>query len=30
MERFWGSINKEKYDLTSIGHSTGTGVVYFK
>ena len=29
MERFWGSITKEKYDLTSIGHSTGTGVVYF-
>ena len=30
MERFWGSITKEKYDITSIGHSTGTGVVYFK
>jgi hypothetical protein len=29
MERFWSSITKEKYDLTSIGHSTGTGVVYF-
>jgi hypothetical protein len=29
MERFWGSITKEKYDITSIGHSTGTGVVYF-
>ena len=30
MERFWGSITKEKYDITNIGHSTGTGVVYFK
>jgi hypothetical protein len=30
MERFWGSIDKEKYDITNIGHSTGTGVVYFK
>jgi hypothetical protein len=30
MERFWGSITKEKYDITNIGHITGTGVVYFK
>jgi hypothetical protein len=30
MERFWGSITKEKYDITNIGHLTGTGVVYFK
>ena len=30
MERFWGSITKEKYDITNIGHSTGTGIVYFK
>jgi hypothetical protein len=30
MKRFWGSINKEKYDITNIGHITGTGVVYFK
>jgi len=30
MERLWGSINREKYDITNIGHSTGTGVVYFK
>ena len=30
MERFWGLIPKEKYDITNIGHSTGTGVVYFK
>jgi hypothetical protein len=29
MERFWGSITKEKYDITNIGHVTGTGVVYF-
>jgi hypothetical protein len=29
MERFWGSISQEKYDITNIGHSTGTGVVYF-
>ena len=30
MERFWGSITKEKYDITNLGHSTGTGIVYFK
>ncbi len=30
MKRFWGSITKDKYDITNIGHSTGTGVVYFK
>jgi len=30
MERFWGLIPKEKYDITNIGHATGTGVVYFK
>ena len=29
METFWGSIIQEKYDITNIGHSTGTGVVYF-
>jgi hypothetical protein len=29
MERFWNSITIEKYDITNIGHSTGTGVVYF-
>jgi hypothetical protein len=29
MKTFWNSITKEKYDLTRIGHSTGTGVVYF-
>jgi hypothetical protein len=30
MEKFWGNINKEKYDITNIGHITGSGVVYFK
>ena len=29
MERFWGSIDKEKYDITNIGHLTGTGLVIF-
>lgn len=29
MEEFWNSIKKEKYDISSIGHLTGTGVVYF-
>ena len=29
METFWGSNIQEKYDITNIGHSTGTGVVYF-
>ena len=29
MERFWGSIDKEKYDISNIGHSTGTGLVIF-
>jgi hypothetical protein len=26
MEKVWKSINKDKYDLTNIGHSTGTGL----
>lgn len=30
METFWNSIDSEKYDLTSKGHYTGTGLVYFK
>jgi hypothetical protein len=30
MEKFWGSISRKKDDLTHIGHSTGTGVVYFE
>ncbi len=29
MEKFWQSINIEKYDLTNVGHSTGTGVVLY-
>ena len=29
MERFWSSIIEPKDDLTSIGHYTGTGLVYF-
>ena len=26
MEKVWHSINKDKYDLTNIGHNTGTGL----
>lgn len=29
MIEFWNSINLEKENITSIGHSTGTGVVYY-
>jgi hypothetical protein len=29
MKSFWGSINVTKYDLTNLGHSTGTGLVCF-
>ena len=29
MKRFWNSINKEKYDITDIGHWSGTGLVNF-
>jgi hypothetical protein len=29
MERFWESIRVAKYDLTDIGHGSGTGVVDF-
>lgn len=29
MLKFWNSIDKPKYDLTSVGHCTGTGVVCF-
>ena len=29
MERFWGSITKEKYDISNLGHITGTGLVIF-
>ena len=30
MEKFWNSIDNPKDDLTKIGHSTGTGIVYFE
>lgn len=30
MKLFWKSILEEKYDLTSKGHSTGTGVIIFE
>jgi len=26
---FWNSINKEKYDVTDIGHWSGTGIINF-
>jgi len=29
MVEFWNLIELEKQDLTSLGHATGTGVVYF-
>jgi hypothetical protein len=29
MEKFWGSITKEKYDISNLGHITGTGLVIF-
>lgn len=29
MKEFWSSIKNEKYDITYIGHSTGTGLVIF-
>jgi len=29
MEFFWNNIEKNKIDITNIGHSTGTGVVIF-
>jgi hypothetical protein len=30
MREFWESISIEKYDISNIGHVTGTGLVYFK
>lgn len=30
MKEFWNSITQEKYDLTTIGHSTGSGIVIFE
>jgi len=29
MKQFWASIEKRKEDITSLGHWSGTGVVYF-
>jgi hypothetical protein len=30
MINFWNSIKLEKHDISNIGHTTGTGVVFFK
>ena len=30
MKIFWDGITEEKYDLTSKGHNTGTGIVIFE
>lgn len=30
MEKFWNDIDLEKYDLTDVGHYSGTGLVVFK
>ncbi len=30
MNSFWDSITQEKYDITSIGHNTGSGIVIFE
>lgn len=29
MKHFWSSITHPKHDMTSVGHKTGTGLVYF-
>lgn len=29
MKNFWNLINKEKYDISDIGHLSGTGIVNF-
>lgn len=29
MKHFWSLITKTKYDLTNIGHKTGTGIILF-
>ena len=26
---FWGGVEKEKYNLTRLGHDTGTGLIFF-
>lgn len=30
MKEFWNKISEEKYDITNIGHWSGTGLVLFK
>jgi hypothetical protein len=30
MKEFWGIINEEKYDVSHVGHWSGTGIVIFK
>jgi SAM-dependent methyltransferase len=29
MLKWWNSINNEKYDITDVGHSTGTGIINY-
>jgi hypothetical protein len=29
MKEFWNDITEEKYDITNVGHATGTGIVLF-
>jgi predicted O-methyltransferase YrrM len=30
MKQFWNNITKDKYDLTKVGHWSGSGLVHFK
>jgi len=30
MSKFWQNISEEKYDITNIGHWSGTGIILFK
>ena len=30
MKTFWNQIEEEKFDITSKGHNTGTGLVLFE
>lgn len=30
MRQFWNSITEDKYDLTKVGHWSGSGLVHFK
>lgn len=30
MQNFWDSVTQEKFDLTNVGHWSGTGMVLFK